>query len=228
MRQAPHQPTALRADRSIPRASPVATVGMKIEAKRRVAKWQPVLDTSTAPDLVTIVSRSLPQSGSAVLAISGGVDSMCLLDAAAAARERTRCDLVVATFDHNSGAHSGRAAAFVARQASRVRLPVVIGRASEVARSEEAWRDARWDFLRSVSERVQGPVLTAHNRDDQVETVLMRVLRGAGARGLASLRAPSPVRRPFLEISRAELRDYAAERAIEWLEDPTHRSLAYL
>jgi tRNA(Ile)-lysidine synthase len=183
---------------------------------------------STTHELVTIVSRCLPQKGSAVLAISGGVDSMCLLDAAARAREALACQLVVATFDHASGAHSGRAAAFVARAASRYALPVVIGRAREVGRSESAWRDARWEFLRSVSEREKGPILTAHNRDDQVETVLMRALRGAGARGLAGLRASSPVRRPFLDVSRAKLHAYAEERGIRWIEDPTNCSLAYL
>lgn len=160
--------------------------------------------------------------------MSGGIDSMCLLDAAAAAGEAGRCELVVATFDHASGANSSRAAAFVARAASHHQLPVVIGRAGEVSRNESAWRNARWEFLRSVSERVRGPVLTAHNHDDQVETILMRALRGAGARGLAGLRAPSPVRRPFLEVSRAELRAYADERAIRWIEDPTNRSLDYL
>jgi len=199
---------------------------MKIEVKRRVAKWQRALETSEEPDLVTIVGRSLPRSGSVVVAVSGGIDSMCLLDASVAAE--AGCDLVVATFDHASGAHSGRAAAFVARAASRYRVPVVIGRATEVARSESAWRDARWRFLRSVSERVQGPVLTAHNRDDQIETVLIRALRGASARGLAGLRAPSPVRRPLLGVSRAELRQFADERAIQWVEDPTNRSLDYL
>ena len=201
---------------------------MKIEVRRRAAKWQRVPEASRAHDLVTIVGRSLPQRGSAVLAVSGGIDSMCLLDAAAAAAEQTRCELVVATFDHASGTHSSSAASFVARAASRHRLPVVIGRASELPRNESAWREARWDFLRSVSKRVQGPVLTAHNRDDQIETVLMRALRGAGARGLAGLRAPSSVRRPLLEIARAELRAYAGARAIEWVEDPTNRSLAYL
>ena len=193
-----------------------------------MAKWQRILDASTGHALVTIVSRSLPQSGRAVLAVSGGLDSMCLLEAAALAREGTQSQLIVATFDHASGAHSGRAAAFVARAASRLRFPAVIGRASEVARTESAWREARWEFLRSVSERVQGPVLTAHTCDDQIETVLMRALRGAGARGLAGLRAPSPVRRPFLDVSRAELRAYAAERGVEWIEDPTNQSLAYL
>jgi tRNA(Ile)-lysidine synthase len=201
---------------------------MKIGVRRRVAKRQRALPASTTHDLATIVSRCLPQKGSAVLAVSGGVDSMCLLDAAARAREALECELVVATFDHASGPHSGRAADFVARAASRYGLPVVIGRAREVVRSESAWRDARWEFLRSVSEREKGPVLTAHNRDDQVETVLMRALRGAGARGLAGLRALSPVSRPFLDVTRAELQTYAEERAIRWIEDPTNRSRAYL
>ena len=201
---------------------------MKIEARRRAAKWEPALPAITAPDLVTIVSRSLPQSGRAVLAVSGGVDSMCLLDAAAAAREARGCELVVATFDHASGAQSSRTAEFVADTASRYRLPAVIGSAGPVARNESAWREARWGFLRSVSERVRGPVLTGHNRDDQIETVLMRGLRGAGARGLAGLQAPSSVRRPFLDVSRAELLAYADDRAIEWIEDATNRSFDYL
>ena len=55
---------------------------MKIEASRRAAKWQPLLSPCRGSDLVTIVSRSLPRGGTAVLAVSGGVDSMCLLDAA--------------------------------------------------------------------------------------------------------------------------------------------------
>ena len=193
-----------------------------------MAKWQPLHPTGRASDLVTILRRSLPQSGRAVLAVSGGLDSMCLLDAAAAAGEARGCELVVATFDHASGPHSSRAAAFVARAASHYRLPVVIGRESAVARNESAWRAARWEFLRSVSGRAEGPIFTAHNRDDQVETVFMRALRGAGARGLAGLRAPSAVRRPFLGVTRAELRAYADERAIEWIEDPTNRSLEHL
>ena len=193
-----------------------------------MAKSQGVHQGSRARDLVTIVSRSLPQRGTAVLAVSGGVDSMCLLHAAARARETTRCDLVVATFDHCSGAHSSRAAAFVARAAAGFRLPAVIGRGTGSARSESAWREARWNFLRSVSERVRGPVLTAHNRDDQIETVLMRALRGAGARGLAGLRAASPVRRPFLDLSRADLHAYASEHTIDWMDDPSNQSLRYL
>jgi tRNA(Ile)-lysidine synthase len=71
-------------------------------------------------------------------------------------------------------------------------------------------------------------VITAHSRDDQIETVLMRALRGAGARGLTGLRATSTVRRPFVDVQRGELRAYALARELSWIEDPTNESRAYL
>src|SRR4029077_14992465 len=114
------------------------------------------------------VTRALPQSGSVVLAVSGGLDSMALLDLAATAGRRRRCALMVATFDHASGTHSGRAASFVARSALDYGLPVVVGRADHIGRSEAAWRAARWQFLRSIAAAAQARIVTAHTRDDQV------------------------------------------------------------
>jgi tRNA(Ile)-lysidine synthase len=173
------------------------------------------------------VRRELPR-GTAVLAVSGGLDSMVLLHVAAAIGRSARASVVVATFDHASGPHSARAASFVADRACALALPVVVGRAGASARTEAGWRAARWEFLRSVARSTRGIVLTAHTRDDQMETVLMRALRGAGARGLAGLLAPSDVRRPFLSRSRAELEAYATSRGLEWIEDPTNRSPRYL
>lgn len=178
--------------------------------------------------IATLVSKSLPRGGRAVLAVSGGLDSMALLDVAAAVRQRRDCALVVATFDHASGTHSARAAQLVADAALTCGLPTVVGRGEPAVRTEAAWRAARWDFLRSVARRVKGPVITAHTRDDQVETVLMRALRGAGARGLAALRASSLVRRPFVDVGRAELEAHARARGLRWLEDPSNRSSRYL
>ena len=174
------------------------------------------------------VRGALPRGGRAVLAVSGGLDSMVLLDVAARVARGFRCALMVATFDHASGAHSARAAAFVCTRATAYGLPVVIGRAETPARTEAAWRAARWEFLRSVGLATVGVILTAHTRDDQVETVLMRVFRNAGARGLAGLLAPSEVRRPLLQASRAELTEYAREHGIAWVADPTNRSPRYL
>ena len=153
---------------------------------------------------------------------------MTLLDVAAGLYRRRDCSLVVATYDHASGPHSARAAAFVVRQALGYGIPVVSGRAVGVEQGESAWRAARWEFLRAVARTTHGVILTAHTRDDQIETVLMRAMRGAGARGLAGLRAESAVRRPFVDVSRAELRAYATERALSWTEDPTNRSRQFL
>jgi tRNA(Ile)-lysidine synthase len=174
------------------------------------------------------VTRALPQSGSVILAVSGGLDSMVLLDLAATVGRRRRCVLMVATFDHASGTHSSRAAAFVARSALDYGMPVVVGRADHVVRSEAAWRAARWQFLRSIAAGTHARIVTAHTRDDQVETVLMRAMREAGARGLAGLRAPSDVLRPLIDVRRTDLEAYAKARGLTWIDDPTNLRSAYL
>jgi tRNA(Ile)-lysidine synthase len=153
---------------------------------------------------------------------------MALLDLAASAGRRRRCALLVATFDHASGTHSSRAAAFVARSALDYGMPVVVGRADHVGRSEAAWRAARWQFLRSIAAATQARIVTAHTRDDQVETVLMRAMRDAGARGLAGLRAPSDVLRPLIDVRRTDLEAYAEAHGLKWVDDPTNRRSAYL
>jgi tRNA(Ile)-lysidine synthase len=167
------------------------------------------------------------EPGSMVLAVSGGLDSMVLLDAAAhVARRRVS---VVATFDHGSGAHAARAVALVCREASARGLPVVVGHADRLRAGEAEWREARWAFLRAVARSAGGAaIVTAHTEDDQIETVLMRALRGAGARGLAGLYAlSSDVRRPFVALRRATLERYAVERGVPWVSDPTNESRAF-
>src|SRR5438270_6003924 len=110
-----------------------------------------------------------------VLAISGGLDSMVLLTAAARLSARARRNITVATFDHGTGRAAGRAAALVARYALRYGFPCVAGRAATVGRSEEQWRQARWQFLEQVAAKRSARVVTAHTLDDQIETVFMRI-----------------------------------------------------
>jgi tRNA(Ile)-lysidine synthase len=160
------------------------------------------------------------------LAVSGGRDSMVLLHAAARVLPASR--LIVATFDHGTGAAASRAAQFVADEASRLGLPVVIGRAAGNTRTEAGWRAERHRFLEDVRRGFAGRVMTAHTRDDQVETVLMRVLRDAGARGLAGLYAESAILRPLLAFGRCHIDAYAAEEQVAWVEDPTNASGAHL
>lgn len=146
----------------------------------------------------------------------------------AAARVAPRSVAMVATFDHGTGTAAVAAAALVAREAAARRLPVVIGHTSRVGESEAEWREERHAFLRDVAHRTGAAIATAHTRDDQVETVLMRVLRDAGARGLAALHASGEVLRPLLPFSRADITAYATERHVSWQDDPTNDSPRFL
>lgn len=181
------------------------------------------------PDLVDALDRTLGGLPRLVLAVSGGLDSMALLHAVAAWRP-AGVALLVATYDHGTGPTARRAARRVVAEARRLGLGAVAGRvgAGAAGRTESEWRRRRWRFLRRAARAFGGVVVTAHTRDDQVETVLMRLLRGAGPRGLAGLAAASSVRRPWLRISRDRLATWALKSGIAWIDDPSNRSRRHL
>ena len=161
-----------------------------------------------------------------LLAVSGGIDSMVLLDAAARlGRDRIAA---VATFDHRSGSHSRIAVSLVRREGEARGLRVIVGRAAAPLRGEAAWRAARWEFLQRAAQDAGEAVATAHTRDDHLETVCMRVLRDAGARGLAGLLAPSPIVRPMVGVGRQDVEEYAREHQVPYVEDPTNTSRSHL
>jgi len=179
----------------------------------------------SVPDLV---AREL--SGKrVVLAVSGGRDSMSLLHAALAPESAARARVVaVATFDHATGAHAAESAALVYSVAARAGVEIVAERAPIALRTEAEWRAQRWGFLRRVALERGAQIATAHTRDDQLETVLMRVMRGSGARGLAALLARSDILRPLLSVTRDELARYAHREQLAWVEDPGNARLDHL
>src|SRR4051812_18875454 len=179
-------------------------------SKRRSLCWLPVTGTkysrakSVVPVASTIllpvsnregspvrraVQAALKGHGHIVLAVSSGLDSMTLLDAAAATLPR-EC-LTVATFDHATGEAATTARRFVETHCAELGLCCVGERSAHAVSSEADLRTARWEFLRAVARERRALVATAHTASDQIETVLMRVLRDAGARGLAGLAARS-------------------------------------
>lgn len=165
-------------------------------------------------------------TGPLVLAISGGRDSMALMFAVARwAPDRLAA---IATFDHGTGGYATEAASLVATEARRLGLTVVRERARTPAFGEAAWRDARWRFLRRVAGAYGARVATAHTRDDQLETIVMRLLRGAGTRGLAALAASSPIVRPWLAVSRSEVAHWASAEGVPHLDDPMNASRRFL
>lgn len=181
-----------------------------------------------AAEAVLDAARRLARETGAplLLAVSGGLDSMTLLSAVL----RVASDRVagVATFDHGTGAFATRAAKHVTSVARAAGVRVIRGRLD--ARSpmpdgrEAGWRMARYRFLRAVAKEAGALVVTAHSMDDQVETVLMRVMRGSGARGLAGLYARSDLLRPFLGVRRHDLERYARVERVAWVEDPSNAS----
>lgn len=136
--------------------------------------------------------------------------------------------LCVATFDHGTGPHAAAAIALVRAIGHAYRVPVVAGRAQVLGANEADWRAMRWRFLDAVAHAREGRVMTAHTRDDQVETVVMRLLRGASARGLAALYADSAVSRPLLRVPRSVVERYARAHGLAHVEDPTNADRRYL
>jgi tRNA(Ile)-lysidine synthase len=154
---------------------------------------------------------------------------MVLLDSFA----RLRSDIAaVATFDHGTGPAARKAAMLVELECARRSIPVVSGRreASDSA-GEAAWRAARWEFLAGWAAELSATVVTAHTRDDQLETVIMRILRdprNTSARGLAAMYAPSRIVRPLLGVSRSDVTAYAAANEVRFMDDPSNLRRAHL
>jgi tRNA(Ile)-lysidine synthase len=174
--------------------------------------------------------RGLPR-GRYLLAVSGGRDSMVLLDAFI----RWRSDAVgVATYDHGTGAFARKAAQLVEREGAGRSIPVISGqRAGEggMATGEAAWREARWKFLSKCASELSATVVTAHTRDDQVETIVMRLLRdprNSSARGLAAMYARSGVARPLLDVQRRDIAAYAQANEVRFVDDPSNLDRAHL
>ncbi len=168
-------------------------------------------------------------------AVSGGVDSMVLLDVLVRLQSRLGLRLAVGHVHHGLRAGSAdQDAALVKGVAGRYGVPCFIEHLNASARprgaSVETWaRDARYAAL-EAQRRVAGAewIVTAHSRNDQAETVLLNLLRGTGPRGLAGI----PVRRghilrPLLHVPRSAIAAYAGQHGMAFREDPSNRSTAY-
>ena len=186
----------------------------------------PVSEVIAAVDDVVRIGLYGPAGEGIVLAVSGGLDSMVLLESAVSvARARIAA---VATFDHGTGRAARDASRHVQRRGRELGLTVLQGVAPPGLTTEAAWREARWRFLHAQAAALGARVATAHTLDDQLETVVMRVLRGAGARGLAGLYAPSAILRPLLEVPRCTVARYAATRGVTFALDPSNESRRHL
>lgn len=183
---------------------------------------------------------ALPADAAILVGVSGGPDSLVLLDVL----RRLGQPVLVAHFDHHLRPESGQEAAFVADFASRHGLKFVSGEADTLGYArqkglsiEEAARILRYQFLfRSAQEIGVPAVAVAHSADDQVETVLMHLLRGAGLAGLRGMEAVSlpnewsqtiALLRPLLGTRREEILAYCQAHDLHPVEDASNQQTKY-
>lgn len=165
--------------------------------------------------------------GKYVVAVSGGVDSMVLLDMLT---RQPGLHIVVAHFDHGIRSDSSEDRRLVEQTAAHYKLPYIYEEGHLGANASEAQaRKARYDFLeRARIQHGAQAIITAHHQDDLLETMMINLIRGTNRKGLSSLRSNDKLLRPLLKTGKGEITKYARGHAIVWHEDSTNASDAYL
>lgn len=189
--------------------------------------------------------------GKYVVAVSGGVDSVVLLaliaklakspelrvqsqkalrSSLSALRTTNSFEFVVAHFDHGIRTDSALDCKFVQKLAAKYNLPFTFeeGKLGPSA-SEAKARDARYKFLTKVLiDNNAKAIVTAHHQDDLIETAILNILRGTSRRGITSLKSRKGLIRPMLDVTKKQIKNYAAKNNLKWREDPTNSDTAFL
>lgn len=184
--------------------------------------------------------KKFRKSGIFVLGVSGGADSMALM------HEFRQRDLqfVAAHFNHQLRSESDADAEFVKNKAKEAGVEFYLGTEDVASYAlfhgksiEEAARECRYTYLFSIAEEIGAQaVVVAHHANDQIETVLMHFLRGAGLDGLNGMTSVSvnptfhkyiPIYRPLLQVWRGEIEDYCSENCIKFIVDKTNTDTKY-
>jgi tRNA(Ile)-lysidine synthase len=184
----------------------------------------------------------LLRAGEPVLVmLSGGRDSVCLLDLAL----RIGCDAAAVHVDHGLRPDSGEDAAFCAELCASLNVDLTVRKlVASAGGNVQAWaRERRYGAASELADRLGAAIATGHTATDQVETVLYRLAASPGRRALLGMPAEGPLPgalavgeagapaarlvRPLLEVTREETAAYCAERGLPWREDPGNASDAY-
>ena len=175
----------------------------------------------------------LPAGELGLVAVSGGADSTALL----LALQQLGCRLSVAHLDHGLRAESAADAEWVRQLAGGLGIECVVERRDVAAyrrqhklSPEAAAREVRHAFLRETAERLgSAAIFLGHTADDQVETFLLRLIRGAGPAGLRGMQPRDGLLcRPLLEVWRAEIEAWLRDEGCDWREDATNRDPRFL
>lgn len=162
-----------------------------------------------------------------IVAVSGGVDSVVLLDLLVHKKDLR---LIVAHFDHGIREDSASDRQFVEQLANKYGLSFEYAEGNLGPKVSEATaRTARYNFLHRVRGKYQADaIITAHHQDDLLETILLNLLRGTGRKGITSLGDTGQLMRPLLFAGKNEITKYAQKRNLKWREDSTNADTSYL
>ncbi len=182
--------------------------------------------------MVLVIEITL-KPGTYVVAVSGGVDSVVLLDVLskrhASQNEIQPTRLVIAHFDHGMRKDSKKDRQFVAGLVEHYGHTFVYGE-TQLGKdaSEDAARQARYSFLRKLMDSVDArAIVTAHHQDDALETAVFNLLRGTGRYGVMLRETSEDIWRPLLPYNKNTLRAYAKKHNLHWREDSTNQDTSY-
>ena len=177
----------------------------------------------------------VPKGARAIVALSGGADSVALVHLLRELADTGELTLAgLAHFNHQLREEADEDERFCGMLAANFSLPLEVGRADVRAEArrqgrsiEDAARTVRYEFLHRAADALDAEfIAVAHTRDDQAETFLLRLVRGAGPRGLAGIRPRAGrVIRPLLDVRRSEVRQFVADRGVPFREDATNRDV---
>ncbi|MDP6180938.1 MAG: tRNA lysidine(34) synthetase TilS, partial [Desulfatiglandales bacterium] len=172
-----------------------------------------------------------------IVAVSGGPDSVCLLDILHELKAELAVRLVVAHYNHGlRGGEDESETRFVRHLASAMNFPFETENASffiegKTASLEERARNARYEFLERLKGKLHAQkIAMGHHLNDQAETVLMRLLRGSGPSGLAGIppKRDDTIIRPLIELKREEIDSYVKRRELSYRVDRSNFDTRYL
>jgi tRNA(Ile)-lysidine synthase len=162
-----------------------------------------------------------------IVAVSGGVDSMTLLDVLC---RRADLTLHVAHVNHGMRPDSGQDEKLVVSYCASHNIKYTVKKLSlGEGASEAVAREARYKFMRQCRNKYKAEaIITAHHQDDLIETALINIIRGTGWRGLAPFALNSDILRPLINTKKEDIRHYASAHALSWREDSTNTDERYL
>lgn len=183
--------------------------------------------------VAAFLTHCTPPGWRICVGLSGGIDSVVLLHALAELRGRWPLALSACHVHHGLSPSASKWAEFCTAMCTRLEVPIAVSAVRPTREGRGLEAAARSLRLAALAQMPADAVALAHHRDDQAETLLLRLLRGTGVRGAGAMRPIEgrqegpPLIRPLLAIGRAEIAAWARRRGLSWIEDESNADTAF-